>query len=90
MKKIIITVLALLLVACGCLKTSDEKEAKEEVIKIGIITPLTTDMSNWGESMKGGIEIALDEKSIKGKTVELIFEDNKACDSKETVSALRK
>lgn len=64
----------------------------KETIKIGVITPLTTDMSNWGESMKGGIEIAVDERghTIDGRAIQLIFEDNKACDPKETVTALRK
>jgi len=68
------------------------KPASEGTIKIGVITPLTTDMSNWGESMKGGIEIAADERgyNINGRPIQLIFEDNKACDSKETVTALRK
>jgi branched-chain amino acid transport system substrate-binding protein len=66
----------------------------KEPIKIGVILPLTGEMANWGESMKGGIELAKDEINSKGgimgRHLEIVYEDNQACDKALTVSAFRK
>ncbi len=82
----------IIVIVIGAIWYGLTRKPAEEVIKIGVITPLSSDMVNWGESMKGGIEIAVDERNsiINGKPIQLIFEDNKACDSKETVTAMRK
>lgn len=48
-------------------------------IKIGFVSPLTGDVANYGESARGGAEIALEEVNnawaSKGMKMELIFED---------------
>jgi branched-chain amino acid transport system substrate-binding protein len=66
----------------------------KEPIKIGVIAPLSGEMANWGESMKGGIEIAVDELNstggIDGRRIEIILEDNQACDKTASVTAFRK
>jgi branched-chain amino acid transport system substrate-binding protein len=59
----------------------------KEPIKIGVITPLTGELSSWGNAIRKGLEIAKEEsKDIK---LTLIFEDSK-CDPKEAVSAAQK
>ena len=93
MKKTLITVLALSLVLSGCLKTSEEKEVKEEVIKIGVILPLTGNAAVYGLSAKEGIDLSLEDINntggINGKTIQMIYEDSQ-CDSTKAVSAAHK
>ncbi|MFZ5559810.1 MAG: ABC transporter substrate-binding protein [Patescibacteria group bacterium] len=70
------------------------KPAPKGTIKIGAIAPLSGEMANWGESMRGGIEIGVDEINssggIKGRRIEIIWEDNQACDKTASVTAFRK
>jgi branched-chain amino acid transport system substrate-binding protein len=62
-------------------------------IKIGVVLPLTGSASVWGENAKMGMEIALEEINsqggIKGKKIELIFEDSQS-DPAKAVAALQK
>jgi branched-chain amino acid transport system substrate-binding protein len=62
-------------------------------IEIGILLPLTGDAAQYGESMKKGIELAIDEVNqshgIKGKKIILAYEDDRA-DPALGVSAFRK
>ncbi len=54
----------------------------KEVIKIGILTPLTGSVSKWGEMQKLATELALEEINkeggVRGKKVVVIYEDDQA------------
>lgn len=84
---ILILLASLMVFSFGCVK----KEEKE--IKIGAVLPLTGSAAVWGENSRMGLEIALEEVNaaggVKGKKVNLIFEDSQS-DSAKAVSALQK
>jgi len=93
MKKIligfIITVVAALAVVL--VVTQTDKEARE--IKIGAILPLTGDIAIYGQKMKNGIDLAVEEinksEGIKGKKLVVLYEDDQG-DPKSSVAAFRK
>ncbi len=70
---VVTMVLALLVASCG--------PAKPKTYKVGLINHLTGDAAAYGQSMKKGTEIALDEINaaggIKGVKVEVIYEDDR-------------
>ncbi|MDD4983416.1 MAG: ABC transporter substrate-binding protein [Candidatus ainarchaeum sp.] len=57
----------------------------KDVIKIGIIAPLTGDIASWGQNGLAGVELAVkeinDAGGINGSLVELIVEDDKSTDA---------
>jgi branched-chain amino acid transport system substrate-binding protein len=63
-------------------------------IKIGFIGALSGADPSYGEAMKGGVEIAVEEINtqggIDGKKAEVIYEDGKCIDSKGAISAFQK
>ncbi len=65
----------------------------QEPIKIGFSTPLTGSAASWGEKIKNGAKIAIDEINmsggINGRALEVIFEDD-MCDPKKGVSIVNK
>ncbi len=61
-------------------------EGKKEEIKIGIITPLTGAIANWGKSIRTAIEIA--NINLEHKA-ELIFQDEGVCSANMAISAYR-
>ena len=93
MKKlgIILGIIIVVALAIGLIATHTKKEPEE--IKIGAILPLTGDAALYGESIKKGIDLAIEEINmaggIKGKKVRIIYEDSKASPG-EGVSALNK
>ena len=78
MLKHIVSFLSVLLVilASGC------GRGKSREIKIGILTPLTGDVSSWGAMQKRSTELALEkvngEGGIDGENVRVIYEDDQA------------
>ena len=62
-----------------------ENKAEDEVIKIGVLAPLTGNSAAIGDWFKKGIEFAI-EKNPKTKGVKIIFEDTKN-DAKTAVAA---
>ncbi|MBW2737867.1 MAG: penicillin-binding protein activator, partial [Deltaproteobacteria bacterium] len=93
MKKIFILFFALLFVHTGCTNDQSQNEAREKIVKIGAILPLTGDAAVYGEYTKSGILLGLkkinkqlEEKHIK---VRVIFEDSKA-EAKTGVAAVHK
>ena len=86
-KLVFISVAFLVILSFGCAK----KDGKE--IKIGAILTLTGDAAKYGENVKKGIELALQETNasggIKGKILKVLYEDSKA-DPKVAVSAFQK
>lgn len=63
------------------------------VVRIGLAGPLTGDSAQFGEMMKKGAQLKLEELNasggIHGKTVELVFGDDKA-DPKEAASVAQR
>ncbi len=80
-----ILILAIIAFPLGCGKKT------EEVIKIGVILPLSGGLANFGETVQYGIEIAVSEYTRDHPTpkVELAFEDSQG-DPSTAVSAFRK
>lgn len=66
---------------------------KNETIKIGFINPMTGELASYGEAVKRGVDLALEEVNsqglLKGKTLEVIMEDSKG-ESKTAISSLQK
>ncbi len=62
-------------------------------IKIGFIGPLSGDAASYGESMKNGAALAVDEINkaggINGRQIAMIYEDGK-CNGKDSASATQK
>jgi branched-chain amino acid transport system substrate-binding protein len=60
-------------------------------IKIGVVTPLTGDMSMYGLSSKAAIEFAADsiDYKINGQNIEFIFEDGQ-CNSESGTKSFNK
>jgi ABC-type branched-subunit amino acid transport system substrate-binding protein len=82
-----IIIAVLLVFSFGCAKKVDKE------INIGIIVPLTGDAAVYGNALKKGLDLAVDEINktggIKGKKVSLIYEDSQA-DPKTAISAFNK
>ena len=76
MFRLLSVVFILLIFQLNCTKKSDE------VIKIGVIAPLTGDVATYGEWFKNAVEIAKKEINerggVLGKKIEIIYEDSKA------------
>jgi len=86
---LIIAILMVIMLISGCSKM----ETSLEPIKIGFIGPLTGPLAVFGEDMRGGVEVAIEEINdnggINNRPLEVIYEDD-ACDSKNTVTAFSK
>ncbi|MCX7995382.1 MAG: ABC transporter substrate-binding protein [candidate division WOR-3 bacterium] len=72
MKKIYLIFLGILILACG---------PQENVIKIGLVAPLTGDVKTFGESTKNGFLLAIEEANarggINGKQIKTFIQDDK-------------
>lgn len=92
-KQILILIIALMVVV-GLFGILNNQSHDTGVIKVGFIGSLTGVDPSYGESMKGGVEIAVDEINrnggIKGKKIEVVYEDGKCIDSKSAISAFQK
>jgi len=93
--KVLITIIALIIViAIGAGLFFGTRTKKEpEVYKVGAILPLTGDAAPWGNNVKKGIDLAIEEANatggINGKKITVIYEDSKAL-AKEGVTAINK
>jgi len=94
-KKVIIGIILVVLIAIAAYYYFSKKETLMEyktTIKIGVILPLSGDVAVYGNSLKNGMELALDkynQDSTANKRIELIYEDSKA-DPKLAVSSFEK
>lgn len=92
MKKFVASVMALAMVAasfagCGNSSASASNEAKANTVKIGLSGPLTGSASVYGQAVKTGMEIAVEEINAKGGLqIEFRAEDDEA-DTEKGVSA---
>jgi len=86
-KYLFLVALIPVLIIFSCCVTQD----KQETIKIGFMAPLSGDMAVYGQSSKGGLQLAADDINymIDGKKVEFIFEDSK-CDAKSASEVANK
>lgn len=86
-------ILGVILVLIVALVAFNVQKEKEEVIRVGILTPLTGPVSEYGENTKKGIELAVYEINerggIQGKKIQLFVEDSK-CDPKESITGFNK
>lgn len=91
MKKAIILVLLAFLIACA--PTGNVAQPVQE-IKLGVIAPLTGPVARFGEYMREGFELAVEEINsaggVDGKQIKLIYEDTKCIDLAGTSAALKK
>jgi len=75
------------IVGCG------KKSADGNVIKIGVIAPLTGNYAQYGTAVKEGVELKVDAINnaggINGKKIELVIADSKG-DVQESVNAFKK
>ena len=91
MKKILlcIAMLALFVVSCGGGKSAKEKD----VIKIGVIGPLTGNLAQYGTSSINGLKLKVkeinDAGGINGKKIEIVEADSKG-DVQEAINAFKK
>ncbi len=78
MKKILALMMSAVLVlsACGEKKETAENANQKPVVKIGVMLPLTGEISEFGVNSKYAIEIALEEHENSPIEFEVIFEDD--------------
>ncbi len=80
-----ILILTFFLFSCG--------NNTKDVIKVGLILPLSGDAASWGIPPKNGATLAMEEINvnggINGKKIELVIEDSK-CDPQKSVTAFNK
>jgi len=86
--KIIIGIIVVIIVIGGIWYGMSRKPKEEEVIKIGIVLPLTGELASIGEGQKNAIEIGLLE--FKDIDVQLIIEDDHGCQPKDAITAIQK
>jgi len=69
------------------------KPQPEDIIKIGIIGPLTGNAGEYGQNIKNALGMALEEINktggVKGRKLQLIYEDS-ACEPAKGVTAIQK
>jgi len=84
--KLVWVLIAILILAGVIIYVNDQKQPKDDVIKIGAILPLTGATAQYGESLRDGMELAKEELVKKGLNLEIYYEDS-AGDPKQAVSA---
>ena len=97
MKKLLLMILALTFFVLICGNKSNAgcngAAADSDVIKIGVIAPLTGDVAQYGVAVKEGVELKVAEINnaggVNGKKIELIVADSKG-DSQEAVNIFKK
>ncbi len=92
-KKNLLLVVGLLILVIFFIAFISTRQNSQEV-RIGFIGSLTGVDPDYGEAMKGGVEIAVEkinsEGGVNGKQLKVIYEDGKCIDSKLSVSAAQK
>lgn len=90
MKKILLMTLALVVFIISC---GQKKASNDEVIKIGVIAPLTGEVAQYGVAVRDGVQLRVDQINeaggINGKKIELVIADSKG-DSQEARNIFKK
>ncbi len=83
--------LAFLISGCSTTPSGQISTEKREIVKIGVIAPLTGDAAQWGEAVQNGISIVQDELKNDNTYFEykFIIEDDQLQNAK-TVTAFHK
>ena len=95
----VLTAIAMLMSGCvnsgdnGAPAGSDGSKDADKTVKIGMVGPLTGDYATYGQSVRNGVQVAIDEINDKGGvngfTLKLVAEDSKG-DSTEAANAIQK
>jgi branched-chain amino acid transport system substrate-binding protein len=87
-KKIIISVIVLILIVLGIyFFNNKQNSAKQDIVKVGVVLPLSGELGALGESVKNSMQMSLND--LENKNIELVFEDGQF-DSKIALSAYNK
>lgn len=82
---VLAVLLTLLSINCG--------KKEQDVIKIGVITPLSGESAKYGQDIKRGYDLAIEEINalggIKGNKLELIYEDDQGVPEKAVSAATK-
>ena len=95
MKKMLLmmSLLMLFVLSCGTKNEAKGANANGDVIKIGVIGPLTGEVAQYGIATIDGFKLKVDEINaaggINGKKIELIIQDSKG-DAQEAVNIFKK
>lgn len=85
-KKIFLFVLLCLGMFCSC-------KMNDNTVKIGLLNPMSGELSSYGEKVKRGVDLAVDDVNAKGllggRKIEIIMEDSQG-DSKISLDAVQK
>lgn len=88
-----VLILAVVLIAIFAKPKDKVATIEGDTVKIGFIGPLSGEAAAYGEPMRQGAELAVEQINkaggIKGKPLEIIYEDGK-CTGKDAVSAAQK
>lgn len=93
MKKLLLMVISLTIFILSCGGNKTASNANSDIIKIGVIAPLTGDVAQYGVAVKEGVQLKVDEINanggINGKKIELVIADSKG-DVQESVNIFKK
>ena len=93
MKKLLLAVLLLASFIMSCGNGGEKKSDGGNVIKIGVIGPLTGEVAQYGEAVINGVKLKTkeinDAGGINGKKIELVIADSKG-DSQEAINIYKK
>ncbi|MCD6193333.1 MAG: ABC transporter substrate-binding protein [Candidatus Aminicenantes bacterium] len=91
MKKIWIGVVILIIAALAVLIVVTQTKREPEEIKIGVIVPLTGGSAKYGEDIKRGYDLAVEEINaeggVRGRKIRLIYEDSEGKPEKAVTAA---
>jgi branched-chain amino acid transport system substrate-binding protein len=84
-------IIAIVVVLAVILLSVWQKKAKQNVMRIGVIAPLSGPSAKYGEDIRHGYDIAVEEVNaqggIKGKKIVLVYEDSEGKPEKAVASA---
>ncbi len=75
------------IIVWGSLNSKKKEIPSNQIIKVGVILPLTGPLAQYGEAVKNGIVLA--EEKLNNKKINYVFEDS-AYDSAKTITAFNK
>lgn len=69
-------------------KQAEAKDLSEDLVRLGMVAPLTGDFAPYGQQVRKGIELALSELKSKGIIAQITYED--ACLPQEVRTSVHK
>lgn len=86
-------VMSMTVVGCGSTQATKQVNESEDTIKIGLLTPRTGKVAQYGINVENAAKLAIDEVNaaggIDGKKVEMIVYDNKG-DATESINLFKR